>query len=103
MGVSPSILMFGREAKPASVVTEVGFQPGSYQAHLQSTLARLHDFVDTNQAAAAQSQKMHYDKNTRARLFRVGDPVWLSIPTARKLTRGMAHCGGEKSCYHGDC
>ena len=36
-------------------------------------------------AAAAHKQKEQYDRHTRTRSFRIGDAVWLSVPTAGKL------------------
>ena len=43
--------------------------------------------VDANLVEAAMRQKVGYDKQTiPARLFKIGDPVWLSIPTAGKLS-----------------
>lgn len=79
------MLMFGREPKPAVMeATEKGFEPG-YQAFLQSMLAQLNNFVDTNLAAAAESQKKYYNSGSKERSFQAGDLVWLSDPTAKKL------------------
>ena len=84
-GVSPFMLMFGRKPKSADFSHSLAFDPSSYQAHLQSKLAQLHDMVEANTTAAAHSQKTTYDRHTSHRTFKVGDPVWLSIPTAGKL------------------
>ena len=43
------------------------------------------DFVEAHNTQASSRQKQYFDQHTRARSFVVGDPVWLSIPTAGKL------------------
>ena len=43
------------------------------------------DFVEAHNIQASNQQKQYFDKQTLARTFSVGDPVWLSIPTAGKL------------------
>ena len=45
----------------------------------------LHDFVEANLTEAAHHQKHAYDQHTSVHSFCVGDPVWLSAPTAGKL------------------
>ena len=45
----------------------------------------MQDFVHANLAKSAKQQKQQYDRYTVSRSFKAGDPVWLSIPTARKL------------------
>ena len=42
-------------------------------------------FVETNLAAVAQNQKQACNQHTATPSFTVGDPVWLSIPTAGNL------------------
>ena len=70
-GISPFMLMFGREPKPMLVtMEECGFEPGSYQAHLQSKLAELNDLVDYNLAKTAQTQRENYDSRSRIRVFK---------------------------------
>ena len=44
---------------------------------------RLKDFVMSHLQQAAQHQKTKYDKHSKVRTFQVGQPVWLSIPTAK--------------------
>ena len=39
----------------------------------------------TNTNAAAQQWKSHYNKNSVTRTFSVVEPIWLTIPIARKL------------------
>ena len=46
---------------------------------------KIRDFVETNLVEAAQRQKAQFDKHSKERSFGVGDPVWVSIPTAGKL------------------
>ena len=85
-GISPFTLMFGREPKPGVMETsEKVFEPGLYQAFLQSTFAQLHDFVETSLTAAAESQERYYNSGAKERSFQSGDLVWLSEPTAKKL------------------
>lgn len=75
------MLMFGRKPKSADFSHSLAFDPSSYQAHLQSKLAQLHDMVEDNTTAAAHS----HDRHTSHRTFKLGEPIWLSIPTAGKL------------------
>ena len=84
-GVSPFQLMFGRDPKQVTFPPTNAFDSSSYAAYLLAKLAKLQDFVATNTTAAAQQQKNHYDKTSVTRTFSVGEPVWLSVPTAGKL------------------
>ena len=85
-GVSPFELMFGRQPKPSEFSPPQAFEPASYQAHLQAKLAALRDLVEANATEAAATQKGSYDRLSQKRVFRQGDPVWLSLPTAGKLS-----------------
>ena len=84
-GISPFQLMFGRDPKPATFPPTNAFDPSSYSAYLLTKLAKLQDLVANKITAAAQQQKNHYNKNSVSRTFSVGEPIWLSIPTAHKL------------------
>ena len=84
-GVSPFQLMFGRASTQTTFPPTNAFDPSSYSACLRTKLAKLQDFVANNTTAAAQQQKNNYNKNSSPRAFSVGDPIWLLIPTARKL------------------
>ena len=87
-GVSPFTLMYGRNPSVSSfspVTPTTAFDSTSYPAYLQAKLAVMYDFVETNLAAAADRQKAVYDQHSSEPHFAVGDPVWLSIPTAGKL------------------
>ena len=84
-GASPFLLMYGRLPCTTPFSKSLSFDTQSYPTILRAKLAELRDFVDTNLAAAAQKQKQHYDQHTKTPSFQVGDPVWLSVPTAGKL------------------
>ena len=57
----------------------------SYQCQLHAKLTQLADFVKSHNVQASTQQKNYFDQHTRIRSFTVGDPVWISIPTASKL------------------
>ena len=78
-------LMYGCSPQKSPFPTTTAYDPSSYQSQLHAKLAKLHDFVKTNHAEAAHLQRSSDVHRTQARLFSVGDPVWLSIPTAGKL------------------
>ena len=61
------------------------FDSQTYPAHLQAKQAELRDFVEANLAKAAHHQKCAYDQHTSSWSFSIGDPVWISVPTAGKL------------------
>ena len=84
-GFSPFQLMYGRAPQFTGFSEPNAFDPTSYQAYLQAKLAEIRDFVETNLVEAAQRQKAQFDKHSKERSFGVGDPVWVSIPTAGKL------------------
>ena len=84
-GVSPFQLMFGRDPKQAAFPPTNAFDSSSYSAYLLTKLAKLQDLVANNTDVAAQKQKSYCNKNSVTRTFSVGKPIWLSIPTARKL------------------
>ena len=84
-GVSPFELMFGRCAHKLLLPSKVAHDVTSYQHQLQAKLPQLMDFVEAHNTQASSQQKQYFDKHTLARTFAVGDPVWLSIPTAGKL------------------
>ena len=84
-GVSPFLLLYGRHPTPCPLATQLGYDTLSYPAQIQVKLAELQDFVHSNLTQAAHSQKCYYDQHAKQHTFNPGDPVWLSIPTARKL------------------
>ena len=84
-GVSPFELMFGRCARKPPLSSRVAHDVTSYQHHLQDKLSQLMDFIEVHNTQASSQQKQYFDQHTLARSFLVGDPVWLSIPTAGKL------------------
>ena len=79
--------MFGRQPKQPDLGTTdtSAYDPTSYQAQITCKMAKLQDFVETHLVYSATKQQMFYNKHSRHRQFKVGDHVWLSIPTAGKL------------------
>ena len=63
------------------------FDPSSYQAQLKTKLRKLHNLVESNLTQAVQEHKRSYDRHSAVCSFKVGDLVWLSVPTAGKLSR----------------
>ena len=84
-GVSPHMLMFGREPRSAMFDSSHTFDPSSYQHYLRAKLSQLQDFVESNLVMAGDKQKTYYDKRSQLPSFAVNDKVWLSVPTANKL------------------
>ena len=79
------MLMFGREPHALLFDSPLTFDSGSYQYYLRAKLAELQDLVESNLVKAADQQKFHYDKQSKAPSFAIHDKVWLSVPTAGKL------------------
>ena len=84
-GFTPFELMYGRPPQQAPFEQSYSFHVNSYQQHLQAKLAEMRDFVGTNLTESANRQRDNYNKHSYTRKFAVGDHVWLSIPTAKKL------------------
>jgi len=60
------------------------YDASTYQSYLQ---ANLQGFIETNLVKAATNQKLYYDQHAKATTtFVIGDPFWLSIPDAGKLS-----------------
>ena len=84
-GVSPFQLMFGHQPKlPDNSID--AFDTNSYQAHLRAKSAELQDLMASNSASAAHRQQQGYSRLTKLQQFTPEDLVWLSVPTAGKLT-----------------
>ena len=83
--ISPFELMFGRSPCTIPFQSLHKFDTASYVSYLKAKLHTMQDFVHANLAQSAKQQKQQYDRYTAPRSFKAGDPVWLSIPTARKL------------------
>ena len=67
--------------------TPLAFDTGTYKKHLCAKFSELHGIVEANLVEASTRQKIGYVRHTRpSRQFKIGDPVWLSIPTAGKLS-----------------
>ena len=84
-GMSPYVLMFGRQPQMSVFETPRAFDPTTYQFHLHAKLAQLKDFVESKLVSSAAEQKMFHDQRACVRLFQVDDNVWLSLPRAGKL------------------
>ena len=53
---------------------------------MQAKLAELQGFVETNLVESAHAQKSYYDTHPKVTKFSKGDLIWLSVPTAGKLS-----------------
>ena len=84
-GVSPFVLMFGREPRSNDLSPHIAFDTNSYQGYLQAKLAELQDFVEANTVQAGAAQKTAFDSHAKLRVFKEGDTVWLSVPKSSKL------------------
>ena len=84
-GISPFELMFGRQGHKPPLPSTTAHDVLSYQCQLCAKLAQLADFIESHNVQASTQQKHYFDQHTRISSFTVGDPVWLSIPTAGKL------------------
>ena len=78
-------LMYGRSPQKSPFPPCTAYDPSSYQSQLRAKVAQLRDFGETHITEAQHLQRSSNDHGTRARDLCVGDPVWLSIPTAGKL------------------
>ena len=84
-GVSPHVLMFGRQPKLTVFESPRAFDSTTYQFHLRTKLAKLKDIVESKLVSSAAAQKKFYDQSSCVRSFQVDDNVWLSLPRAGKL------------------
>ena len=84
-GVSPFMLMYGRESSSGVLMQPTGYDASDFSRVLQSKLSQLQDLVEADNTEAAHRQKLCYDRRSSERRFKVGNMVWLSIPTAGKL------------------
>ena len=78
-------LLYGRPPQQASFEQMHFFDTNSHHHHLQAKLAEMHDLVQPNLLESASRQRDHYNKHSQTRKLTVGDYIWLSIPTAKKL------------------
>ena len=81
------MLMFGRNSRQPDFGTPdtSAYDPSSYQTQITCKMAKLRDLVETHLVQSATKQQTMYNKHSAQRLFKVGDRVWLSVPTAGKL------------------
>ena len=80
--------MFGRPPKIPPVIDKaIAFDTGTYFHQLRVKFSELQDFVHEKWKNEAFHQQEAYDKTykARGRKFKIGEAVWLSIPTAGKL------------------
>ena len=80
--LSPFELMLGKPPCTVPFQTSHKFDTTSYASYLKAKLQTMQDFM---QAYLAKATKQQYDHHTVSHVFKVGDPVWLYILTARKL------------------
>lgn len=83
-GISPFELMFGCSPHMSELPPLTAFDTDTYQRQLRIKLAQLQDLVDASLTQAGPQQKQAFDRNTCS--FQPRDAVWLSIPTAGKLS-----------------
>lgn len=84
-GVTPFEMMFGRAPQQPPFPQTTAYDVITYPNYLRSKLAQLTDFVETHMTEAAHKQKLCFDQHASPRTFKIGDPVWLTVPTAGKL------------------
>ena len=68
-GVSPFVLMFGREPRSNDLSPHITFDTNSDQGYLQAKLAELHDLVEANTVQAGAAQKTAFDSHAKLRFF----------------------------------
>ena len=83
--ISPFQLMFGRSPAVTPFQCPYKFDTTTYASHLKAKLQAIQNFVHTNLTKCAEQQKRQYDRHTLPRSFNPSDPVWLSVPTVKKL------------------
>ena len=71
-GVSPFVLMFGREPRSNDLSPHIAFDTNSYQGYLQAKLAELQDFVEANTVQAGAAQKTAFDSHAKLRVTLFG-------------------------------
>ena len=62
-----------------------GYDASDFSRVLQSKLSQLQDLVEAHNTEAAPRQKLYYDRRSSERCFKIGDMVWLSIPTVWEI------------------
>ena len=67
-GVSPFVLIFGREQRSNDLLPHIAFDTNSYQRYLQAKLA---DFAEANTIQAGAAQKTTFDSHAKLRLLKV--------------------------------
>ena len=81
--VSPFQLMFGRSPAVTPFQNHYKFVPMQVTYKPNYKQCKI---LHANLAKSAEQQKRQYDRHTTASCsFNPGDPVWLSVPTARNL------------------
>ena len=90
-GVTPNLLMFGREVNlPVDLLfgTSSDYslkQPvNKYLSHLKQNLRSAHEIERDKMLRASAKQKFHYDRSMTLPKFKVKDAVWLRLYTRTK-------------------
>ena len=99
-GVSPNLLMLGRElGVPLDVLTERPPDASplrtDYAQAVQKRLASAHDLARRHLNKAAVRQKRNYDKRLSGRPFVIGDSVWLHNFRRKKGRNAKLDCPWE--------
>ena len=84
--VSPFFVMFGRQPQLNEYAGTQAYDTPAYQQQLQAKLVELQGFVEANLVESAHAQKSYYDTQSKITRFAKGDLIWLSSPTAGKLS-----------------
>ena len=90
LGVSPYEMLFGRKCRgPLQILKErlvdkevCEASVSQYLSNLKSQLEKIHEFAQSNLSISQNAMKTTFDKDTKARKFKVGDHVLVYFPVS---------------------
>ena len=88
-GVSPYLLLYGRDPPALQRISQLAYDSISYPAVIQAKLAELQDFVHANIAQAAPNPKAVYDQHTSAASFKLYGYQYPQLASWSLNGRGM--------------